>query len=50
MEATTTTNTKGGDVYKRQASEANGPEAMEAMNDFIETRSAMCRPCLLYTS
>ena len=26
------------------ASEANGPEAMEAMNDFIETRSAMCRP------
>lgn len=26
------------------ASEANEPEAMEAMNDFIVTRSAMCRP------
>lgn len=26
------------------ASEANGPEAMEAMNDFIVTRSAMSRP------
>lgn len=26
------------------ASEANGPEAMEAMNDFICNRSAMCRP------
>lgn len=26
------------------ASEANGPEAMESMNDFICNRSAMCRP------
>ena len=26
------------------ASEANGPEAMEAMNDFIVNRSAMSRP------
>ena len=26
------------------ASESNGPEAMESMNDFICNRSAMCRP------